>query len=48
MSMRDYAVNDYGLVLNDEAMREIASKVCEKYSFIEYNLHNLEFEFPET
>ena len=43
MSMRDYAVNDYGLILNDEVMRDIASKVCDNFSAIEYDLHKYDF-----
>ena len=31
MSMRDYAVDDYGLVLDEETVRIIASKVFDDY-----------------
>ena len=36
MSMRDYAVNDYGLLMTEEAMQMIASKVCEDYTEEDY------------
>lgn len=32
MSMRDYAVDDYGLVLDEETVKVIASKVYEDYT----------------
>ena len=32
MSMRDYAVDDYGLVLDDETMKLIASKVFDDFT----------------
>ena len=32
MSMRDYAVDDYGLLLNEEALKAIVSKVCDDYT----------------
>lgn len=32
MSMRDYAVDDYGLVLDDETVHLIASKVFDNYT----------------
>lgn len=32
MSMRDYAVDDYGLVLDKETVKTIASKVIEDYT----------------
>ena len=31
MSMRDYAVDDYGLLLTEEVMKIIASKVCDDF-----------------
>lgn len=31
MSMRDYAVDDYGLLLTEETMKVIASKVCDDF-----------------
>lgn len=31
MSMRDYAVDDYGLLLTEETMKIIASKVCDDF-----------------
>ena len=36
MSMRDYAVNDYGLLITEEIVKSIASKVCEGYTEEEY------------
>lgn len=36
MSMRDYAVNDYGLLITEEIAKNIASKVCEGYTEEEY------------
>lgn len=32
MSMRDYAVDDYGLVFNDEHLKILASKLCDDYT----------------
>ena len=32
MSMRDYAVNDYGLVLYEDTLKTIASHYCEGYT----------------
>ena len=32
MSMRDYAVNDYGLLMTEDMLKIIASKVCDDYS----------------
>lgn len=32
MSMRDYAVNDYGLVLDYNALNLLAARVCEDYT----------------
>lgn len=37
MSMRDYAVNDYGLLINEELVKVIASKACDGYTEEEYN-----------
>ena len=34
MSMRDYAVDDYGLLLTEETMKIIASKVCDDFEDI--------------
>ncbi len=31
MSMRDYAVDDYGLLLTEKTMKIIASKVCDDF-----------------
>ena len=36
MSMRDYAVDDYGLLMTIEMMQMIASKVCEDYTDEDY------------
>ena len=36
MSMRDYAVNDYGLLITIEIMQMIASKVCDDYTEADY------------
>lgn len=35
MSMRDYAVDDYGLLLTEETMRIIASIVCDDFDDME-------------
>lgn len=32
MSMRDYAVNDYGLVLDEDTINDIASQIFEDYT----------------
>lgn len=37
MSMRDYAVNDYGLLMTEETLKMIASKVCEDYTDEDYD-----------
>lgn len=37
MSMRDYAVDDYGLLLTEETMKIIASKVCDDFKDMEEN-----------
>ena len=37
MSMRDYAVNDYGLVLDGDMLKTIASQYCEGYTEEDYN-----------
>ena len=36
MSMREYGVNDYGLLLTDDTMKLLASKICEDFSEAEY------------
>lgn len=36
MSMRDYAVNDYGLLMTREMMKMVAAKVCEDYTEEDY------------
>lgn len=35
MSMRDYAVDDYGLLLTEETMKIIASKACDDFEDME-------------
>ena len=35
MSMRDYAVDDYGLLLTEKTMKIIASKVCDDFEDME-------------
>lgn len=37
MSMRDYAVDDYGLILCREDMRLLAAKVCKDYTDDEFD-----------
>lgn len=37
MGMRDYAVNDYGLVLDEDMMKVIASQYCEDYTEEDYD-----------
>ena len=37
MSMRDYAVDDYGLLMTKEMLKAVASKVIEDYSDEEYD-----------
>ena len=36
MSMRDYAVDDYGLLMTREMMKMVASKVCDDYTEDDY------------
>lgn len=36
MSMRDYAVNDYGLVLDEDMLKTIASQYCKDYTEKDY------------
>lgn len=36
MSMRDYAVSDYGLVVTEEMMKLLASKACQEYTEEDY------------
>lgn len=36
MSMRDYAVNDYGLLMTSEMLKMVAAKVCEDYTDEDY------------
>ena len=36
MSMRDYGVNDYGLIVNEETMKLLASKVVKEYTEEDY------------
>lgn len=37
MSMRDYAVDDYGLLMTTEMMKMVASKVCDDYTEEDYD-----------
>lgn len=43
MSMRKYAVNDYGMVLDEETMKIIASKVFNSYVDDIEDLENLDY-----
>lgn len=45
MSMRDYAVDDYGLLMTREMMKIVASKVCADYTEEDYE--DDEFAFNE-
>lgn len=36
MSMRDYAVNDYGMLMTKEMLKMVASKVCDGYTEADY------------
>lgn len=45
MSMRDYAVDDYGLLMTKEMLKMVASKVCEDYTEEDYD--DDEFSFNE-
>lgn len=45
MSMRDYAVNDYGLVMTRDMLKTICSKYCSDYSEMEYD--NDEYGFND-
>lgn len=45
MSMRDYAVNDYGLIMTRDMLKTICSKYCpdyteEKYDYDEWDFNN--------
>lgn len=44
MSMRYYGVDDYGLVLSDDDMKTIASKLCNNYSALEYDVDSIPFD----
>lgn len=37
MGMRDYAVNDYGLILDEHMMKIIASQYCKEYTEKDYD-----------
>ena len=37
MSMRHYAVDDYGLVVSKQILRDIASRICEDFSESEFD-----------
>lgn len=43
MSMRDYAVDDYGLLMTKEMMKMVVSKVCEDYTEDDYTEDPLGF-----
>ena len=43
MSMRDYGVNDYGLLLTEETMEHLASVMCEDYTEDEYKYDRFSF-----
>lgn len=45
MSMRDYAVNDYGLLMTKEMLKAVASKVIENYSDEEYDNNEMDFNY---
>ena len=45
MSMRDYAVNDYGLLMTKEMLKAVASKVIENYSDKEYDNNEMDFNY---
>ena len=45
MGMRDYAVNDYGLLMTEEMLKMVAAKVCENYTEEDYEED--EFAFNE-
>lgn len=36
MSMRDYAVNDYGMLMTKEMLKMVASKACDGYTEVDY------------
>ncbi|MBP5462002.1 MAG: hypothetical protein J6Y20_07765 [Lachnospiraceae bacterium] len=36
MSIRDYGVNDYGLLLREDTMKRLASAICKDYTEEEY------------
>lgn len=46
MSMKDYAVDDYGLLMTREMLKMVASNVCEDYTDDDYE--DDEFAFNET
>ena len=37
MSMRDYAVDEYGLLLDEKTMKALAKKICEGYTDEDYD-----------
>lgn len=37
MSMRDYAVSEYGLLLDEKTMKALAKKICEDYTDENYD-----------
>ena len=45
MSMRDYAVHDYGLLMTKEMLKAVASKVIDGYSDEEYDNNEMDFNY---
>lgn len=43
MSMRDYAVDDYGLVLNGNHLQMLAARICEYYSEQDFDENRYEY-----
>lgn len=45
MSMRDYAVDDYGLLMTKKMLKAVASKATEDYSDEEYDNYEMDFNY---
>ena len=45
MSMRDYAVYDYGLLMTKEMLKAVASKAIDGYSDEEYDNNEMDFNY---
>jgi hypothetical protein len=43
--MNNYAVNDYGLLMNEDALKRIAMKVCNNYDEEEYDEEPDDFNY---